>query len=78
MNMIERYLEFIVKEFIVHMPVFDSAIIKLLKHDETALTLAEKTAAESLLIQAVNTVGIAEDIDTDDFATEVLKKKIRE
>ena len=37
----------VLNSLIVHMPVFDSAIIKLLKHDEIALTLAEKTAVES-------------------------------
>ena len=33
------------------MPVFESAVIKLPKHDEESLTSEEKTAVESLLIR---------------------------
>ena len=58
------------------MPVFESAVINLLKHDEESLTSEEKTAAvESLLIHVNAHPDELGTFDGDDFATGILKKR---
>ena len=59
---------------LVHVPVFQKAIIKLLKHKEADLTIEEKAAVESLKLPVVE-VTHAVNVDEDDFASGLLKNR---